>query len=109
MSEHLPRGWTSVVVEDLVSSPGDLTDGPFGSNLKTEHYQESGPRVIRLQNVGDGAFLDDQAHISAAHFSRLRKHEAIAGDIVVAMLGSNLPRACAVPSSVGLAIVKADC
>jgi type I restriction enzyme, S subunit len=109
MSEHLPRGWTSVVVEDLVASRGDLTDGPFGSNLKTEHYQESGPRVIRLQNIGDGVFLEDEAHISAAHFARLRKHEAIGGDIVVAMLGSDLPRACAVPPSVGLAIVKADC
>lgn len=109
MSEHLPRGWASVVVEDLVARRGDLTDGPFGSNLKTEHYQESGPRVIRLQNIGDGAFLEDQAHISAVHFARLRKHEAIAGDIVVAMLGTDLPRACAVPASVGLAIVKADC
>lgn len=109
MSERLPAGWVWVSVGDLVATRNELTDGPFGSNLKTEHYQDSGPRVIRLQNIGDGEFLDDEAHISAAHFARLRKHEAVAGDIVVAMLGSDLPRACLVPRSIGPAIVKADC
>ena len=109
MSERLPAGWVWVSVDDLVATRNVLTDGPFGSNLKTEHYQDSGPRVIRLQNIGDGEFLNDEAHISGAHFARLRKHEAVAGDIVVAMLGSNLPRACLVPRSIGLAIVKADC
>lgn len=29
------------------------SDGPFGSKLKTEHYAESGARVIRLQNIGE--------------------------------------------------------
>lgn len=109
MSSRLPPGWAWVSVDDLVAAAGDLTDGPFGSNLKTEHYRESGPRVIRLQNIGDGQFLDDQAHISTSHFARLRKHEAIPGDVVVAMLGSDLPRACLVPPSLGPAIVKADC
>lgn len=109
MTKKLPAGWVWVSVEDLVATRNELTDGPFGSNLKTEHYQDSGPRVIRLQNIGDGEFFDDEAHISAAHFNRLRKHEAVAGDIVVAMLGSDLPRACLVPRSIGPAIVKADC
>jgi type I restriction enzyme S subunit len=65
--------------------------------------------VIRLQNIGDGRFLNDEAHISTQHFARLRKHEATPGDVVVAMLGSDLPRACLVPPSLGPAIVKADC
>lgn len=86
-----------------------MTDGPFGSNLKSEHYTESGPRVIRLQNIGDGSFLDAEAHISDDHFQSLRKHEARSGDVVVAMLGEQLPRACLVPSTLGPAIVKADC
>jgi type I restriction enzyme S subunit len=86
-----------------------LTDGPFGSNLKTSHYTKNGPRVIRLQNIGNGRFVDEQAHISLTHFGRLRRHEAKAGDIVAAMLGADLPRACLVPEWVGPAIVKADC
>jgi len=109
MSALLPPGWTWVPVGDLVARPRDLTDGPFGSNLKTEHYRDSGPRVIRLQNIGEGRFIDDEAHISTEHFARLRKHDATHGDIVVAMLGLDLPRACLVPPSLGPAIVKADC
>jgi type I restriction enzyme S subunit len=91
------------------NAPAAITDGPFGSNLKSDHYTEAGPRVIRLQNIGDGAFLDAEAHISEAHFEFLRKHEACAGDVIVAMLGEQLPRACLVPAALGPAIVKADC
>lgn len=109
MTDCLANGWTWIAVECLAESRGDITDGPFGSNLKTEHYRDSGPRVIRLQNVGDGQFVDDEAHIAASHFRRLLKHEAKAGDVVVAMLGATLPRACLVPPSLGAAIVKADC
>jgi type I restriction enzyme S subunit len=86
-----------------------ITDGPFGSNLKTEHYTASGPRVIRLQNIGDGTFRDERAYISDERFRTLRKHEVRAGDLVVAALGEVLPRACVVPDGLGPAIVKADC
>jgi type I restriction enzyme S subunit len=66
--------------------------------------------VIRLQNVGDGVFNDaDKVHISADRYDRLRKHEALAGDIVIAALGDLLPRACIIPDGIGAAIVKADC
>ncbi len=109
MSSALPPGWAWIAVGDLVSASSDLTDGPFGSNLKTEHYRDSGPRVVRLQNIGDGRFLNDEAHISTPHFARLRKHEVLSGDVIVAMLGSDLPRACLAPSALGPAIVKADC
>ncbi|MBL8188945.1 MAG: restriction endonuclease subunit S [Acidobacteria bacterium] len=106
----LPYGWTWITVEQAAStSPNSITDGPFGSNLKTEHYTSEGPRVIRLQNVGDGLFLDARAHISQTHFERLSKHRVYPGDLVIAALGEKPPRACVIPESVGPAIVKADC
>lgn len=104
----LPPGWAEATVADLVRDPRDITDGPFGSNLKTAHYTAAGPRVIRLQNIGDGVFKNEQAHISPEHFETLRKHEVRAGDILVASLGEELPRACVAPE-IGPAIVKADC
>ena len=107
---ELPEGWVWACVDQLAApEPNSITDGPFGSNLKTEHYQETGPRVIRLQNIKDGEFADEYAHISPAHFERLRKHEIHAGDLVIASLGDNPPRACIIPPFVGPAIVKADC
>jgi type I restriction enzyme S subunit len=104
----LPPGWTQATVEELAAL-GGITDGPFGSNLKTEHYTDSGPRVVRLQNIGDGVFRDEEAHISEDHFERLQKHRVLGGDVLVASLGEQLPRACIAPSWLGPAIVKADC
>lgn len=107
---ELPEGWVWTTVELLAAlEPNSITDGPFGSKLKTTHYTDSGPRVIRLQNIGDAQFLDEKAHISQEHFESLRKHQVYAGDLVIAALGATLPRACIIPESVGPAIVKADC
>lgn len=105
---ELPAGWGLATVEEL-AAPGGVTDGPFGSNLKTEHYTEAGPRVVRLQNIGDGAFRDEKAHISTEHFERLAKHSVQPNDVLVASLGELLPRVCLAPESLGPAIVKADC
>ena len=101
----LPRGWATATVGEVAA----LTDGPFGSNLKTSHYVDAGPRVVRLQNIGDGVFRDEQAHITEFHFETLRKHEVVPGDVVVASLDDAPPRACLVPDWLGPAIVKADC
>lgn len=107
---ELPEGWCWASVDQLASdAPYSLTDGPFGSNLKSAHYVPDGPRVIRLQNIGDGVFLDERAHISDSHFEDLKRHRVFAGDILIASLGTELPRACIVPPSLGPAIVKADC
>ncbi len=105
-----PEGWTGASVGQLAApEPNSITDGPFGSNLKTDHYTEKGPRVIRLQNIGDGIFVDEEAHISKEHFQGLQKHRVFVGDVVIAALGENPPRSCLIPESVGPAIVKADC
>ena len=105
---ELPKGWAQASVEELATT-GGVTDGPFGSNLKTEHYTDAGPRVVRLQNIGDGVFRDERAHISDEHFRCLQKHSVQENDVLVASLGEVLPRACLAPASLGPAIVKADC
>jgi len=109
VSRVLP-GWDLVSLNDLQADvPRAITDGPFGSNLTTAHYTDEGPRVVRLQNIGDGRFVDAHAHISEQHFESLRAHEVLAGDLLVASLGDDPPQACLAPSALGPAIVKADC
>lgn len=107
----LPSGWCYASLESLLADePNALTDGPFGSKLKSEHYRDAGPRVVRLQNIGKlGQFVDARAHISAEHFDSLAKHHVEAGDLVVAILGETAPRAALIPESFGLGLVKADC
>jgi type I restriction enzyme, S subunit len=105
----LPGHWTWASLDMLAASDEAITDGPFGSNLKSAHYTDSGPRVIRLQNIGDGEFVNAVAHVSEEHYERLSKHAVEPGDLVTALLGDTMPRACVIPEDVGPAIVKADC
>lgn len=107
---ELPERWAWATVEQLAdASANSITDGPFGSNLKTSHYTDTGPRVVRLQNIASYNFRDEEAHISSDHFEKLGKHEVFEGDIVIRALGEPAPTACLIPNWLGKAIVKADC
>ena len=87
-----------------------LSDGPFGSNLKSEHYTTEGVRVIRLGNIGVGQFIDnDKSYISEQHYEKLRKYTCRSGEIVIGTLGDPNLRACLVPKTIEYAINKADC
>lgn len=87
-----------------------LSDGPFGSNLKSAHYTDSGVRVIRLGNIGVGKFIDnDRSYISLSHYECLKKYTCRAGEIVIGTLGEPNLRACIIPSNIKYAVNKADC
>ena len=102
--------WPVVPLGELAADERNaITDGPFESKLKTNHYTDAGPRVIWLKNIGDSEFVDAQAHISEAHFATLQKHRVFPGDVIIAALGEDPPRSCLVPEHLGPAIVKADC
>ena len=67
-------------------------------------------RVIRLQNIGVGEFVDDDAaYISEHHFAKLKKHECLPGDVLVGTLGDPNLRACIQPEWLTVALNKADC
>lgn len=112
-ASSLPPGWQRARLGDLAEDDEAFADGPFGSNLKTEHYSSKGARVIRLQNIGRGIFLDaDKAFIPLEHFANLRRHGLEPDDVIIAALGDGARpagRACVLPPGLGPAIVKADC
>ena len=102
-----PKGWEEDSMEKVSLV---MRDGPFGSNLKTSHYVESGVRVIRLQNIGINSFIDDdKAFISNEHYHTLKKHTCTHGDVLIATMGVPNIRACKFPKHVEKAINKADC
>jgi type I restriction enzyme S subunit len=102
--------WSSI---DQLSADDSraITDGPFGANLKTEHYIDTpGYRVIRLQNIGNGMFRDEhRAYINQERFEKIIKHQVSSGDLVIAGLIDTSIRCCYVPANIGPAVVKADC
>ena len=102
-----PKQWSSKTFQEAGNR---LSDGPFGSNLKSSHYSDSGVRVIRLGNIGVGKFIDDdRAFIPYDHYEKLKKYTCRAGEIVIGTLGDPNLRACLVPPSIEIAVNKSDC
>lgn len=102
-----PKHWPKCRLRELGAR---FSDGPFGSNLKSSHYERKGVRVIRLQNIGVGRFVDDdKAYISPEHFNSLSKHQCLPGDVLVGTLGDPNLRACVLPKEIPTALNKADC
>ncbi len=107
----VPEHW---IVMTLGKVTLDKCDGPFGSGLKSSHYTNSGVRVVRLQNIKMGFYLQGKdAFIDAEYYkNNLRNHDAFSGDLLIAGLGdpkNPVGRACVAPSGIEPAMVKADC
>ena len=110
-STFLNHKWPTSQLGELLEY---ASDGPFGSKIKSEHYSDSGVRVIRLQNIDINEWNDeDKAFVSREYFERaLKSNEVKAGDVVVAGLGDErIPagRSCVVPDAATPALNKADC
>ena len=102
-----PMNWERKTFKEVAVR---LSDGPFGSNLKSEHYSSSGIRVIRLGNIGVNEFLDaDKAFIPLNHYETLKKYTCKAGEIVIGTMGVPNLRACIIPDKIPISINKADC
>lgn len=107
----IPKGWE---VRELGEVAESLSDGPFGSNLKTAHYVDNpGVRVVRLQNILPGEYDDsERAYISERHAASLSRNRVVGGDVLIASLGdANCPvgRSCCYPMELPDAVNKADC
>ncbi|MFZ6750285.1 restriction endonuclease subunit S [Undibacterium sp. Ren11W] len=107
----VPSDWDIQTIGKTLES---ISDGPFGSNLKTEHYVvDPGVRVVRLQNVAEYVYSDrDKAYISDRHARFLLRNKIIGGDVLIAGLGEErypVGRACIYPLDLPPAINKADC
>jgi type I restriction enzyme S subunit len=107
----IPKEWEWATIEAIKDS---LVDGPFGSNLKTEHYvSDPGVRVVRLQNIQSTKYNDeDRAFVSDKHANSLFRNKVTGNDILIAGLGEDrypVGRACSYPNDLPPAINKADC
>lgn len=107
----LPNGWERKNLGELAApTPNSFVDGPFGSNLKTDEYTSEGVRLIQLQNIGEGVWLDEnQKFISHRKLNQLSRHTAYPGDIAIAKMADPVARACILPGVSEKFVVVADC
>mgnify|MGYP001276422143 CR=1 FL=1 len=97
----IPRSWELIPLSQIANKkdPFSFAGGPFGSNLKTEHYCDSGIRIIQLQNIGDGEFLDNyEIFTSKEKANELLSCNIFPDDIIISKMGDPVARACIIPN-----------
>lgn len=96
----IPNHW-DVVAFYKVANPKikySFTGGPFGSDLKANSYTTEGVRIIQLQNIGDGEFLNEyKIFTSSEKADELFKCNIFPGEIIIAKMADPLARACIIP------------
>ena len=108
---EIPKNWKWVRL-GTIGAPvlNAFADGPFGSNLKTEHYtQEKQVRIIQLSNVGEyGWKNENEKYTTFEHLESIKRSEVKAGDIVIAKM---MPagRAIIVPDVSKVYVLSSDC
>lgn len=96
----IPRNWEIKTIDDIRDQDDShsFTGGPFGSNLKVSDYTDNGVRVLQLQNIGDGRFLNEhKVFTSIEKADELKSCNIYPGDILIAKMADPLARCCIVP------------
>ena len=107
----LPQGWEWCRLNTLSDScTNSFVDGPFGSNLKTEHYtQNREVRIIQLNNIGEFVWKDiGVKYTTFKHAETLDRCITLPEDIVIAKM---MPagRAIIVPQVESIYVISSDC
>lgn len=82
---EIPSNWRWVRLKDLSI---DSADGPFGSNLKTEHYTiKKEVRIVQLSNIGESGWKDaNKKYTTFKHLETIKRSEVFPGDLIVAKM-----------------------
>ena len=108
---ELPCGWSWCKLMSI-SAPCDnsFVDGPFGSNLKTEHYTENREvRIIQLNNIGEFVWRNNGIkYTTFEHAETLKRCVSYPEDIVIAKM---MPagRTIIIPHLEKKYVISSDC
>ena len=107
----IPREWEVLPLAEVVAStPNAIVDGPFGSNLKTEHYRSHGVPVIQSGYVTSGEFrANTYFFVAPQHFQSQARSRVDPGDIVMAKIGANAGMCAVLPDGHSFGILAGNC
>ncbi|KUJ86688.1 MAG: hsdS2 [Halomonas sp. 54_146] len=97
---RIPEVWSVVDLQMACESKYGIVDGPFGSNLKTEHYQESGIPVFQSGLVTSNQFIKrEYVYVNQEKFNEQKRSSAKAGDILMAKIGMRAGACAIIPKN----------
>ena len=106
-----PEHWKLGKLKHIKSNEANsFVDGPFGSNLKSEHFIENGSVFVIESNFATQGVLDENGlkTISSEHFESIKRSEVRAGDIVIAKIGAQYGKSSILPTLSKRAVVSGN-
>lgn len=94
--------WKAISLIDVTdrNKKWSFSGGPFGSNLKASDYTSDGIRVIQLQNIGDGKFIDNyKIFTSEKKADDLLSSNIYPDEIIISKMGDPVGRSCLIPDT----------
>ncbi len=107
----IPEHWSIIPIKYLKKNiKNSFVDGPFGSNLKSEHYVENGDNyVVESGFITTGKFINKEFKtITEKHFNSISRSECKGGDVIIAKIGANYGMAAELPSLDKRAVVSGN-
>jgi len=104
------KGWEVKPLKELCENyKDDIVDGPFGANLKREHYTTEGVPVLKIQNIKPFYIvLKKMDYVDEKKAEELKRHSYKQGDIIITKLGLPLGVSAIVNDSIRDGIIVAD-
>ena len=99
---EIPTEWEIKRLDDIrdKNDKYSFVGGPFGSDLKSEHYTDKGIRVIQLQNICEGYFNNDyKIYTSIEKADQLIKCNIYPDELIIAKMAEPVARACKIPNN----------
>lgn len=108
---ELPKHWSEKCLGYLADhGRAAFVDGPFGSDLKSSDYIDSGVPLIQLNNIRDSKHLmQNMKFITEEKKQQLIRHLVIPNDIVIAKMAEPVARCAVVIDEYPEYVIVADC
>lgn len=108
---EIPVEWEVLSIKQIVETEDRyaFAGGPFGSDLTSKEYKDSGVQVIQLQNIGEGYFNNNsKVFVSNEKADELLKCNIYPGEIIVAKMAEPVARACIIPNKANRYVMASD-
>ena len=87
-----------------------IVDGPFGSDLKTADYTDTGVLVMQSNYITSGNFdIKQPYYVSEEKAKRLERCHCKGGDILIAKIGANFGICNIIPKNIEDAVLSSNC
>ena len=95
-----------ITISNFVNdSKKDIVDGPFGSNLKREHFVSSGIEVLKLQDIKENNIhKKSKDYVTKDKFLELKRHSFKPNDLILTKLGNPLGICAIIKDQEGLIV-----